>query len=328
MTGFRMMVAGLAAGLVLVAAQAHAADYKLRLHTLVKSPHPYNDMADYMKTELAAKSGGKIEVQIFDAGQLGQDPAVLGEMGLGTIDLIVSSTSNAVKQVPEFQVFSMPYLFTSLDDVMARVGPGSKAEAYFQKVYADRKLGIQLLALGVAGARNMANSEKPVNALADISGMKMRTPPSALMSKSWAALGTIPVQIAWGELYAAVQTGVAQGLEASLPGYSGAKLYEVAPYLAMTGHEMQVDHISISDRAWKKLPADLQALMLKTAQEAAVIGKVKADQYDAELVEELKAKYKVTVTTPDVGQFQAALKSLQVELAQELKLTDALASLQ
>jgi len=328
MTGFRMIVAGLAAGLALVAAQAHAADYKLRLHTLVKSPHPYNDMADYMKTELAAKSGGKIEVQIFDAGQLGQDPAVLGEMGLGTIDLIVSSTSNAVKQVPEFQVFSIPYLFTSLDDVMTRVGPGSKAEAYFQKIYADRKLGIQLLALGVAGARNMANSVKPVTALSDISGMKMRTPPSALMSKSWAALGTIPVQIAWGELYAAVQTGVAQGLEGSLPGYTGSKLYEVAPYLAMTGHEMQVDHISISDRAWKKLPADLQALMLKTAQEAAVIGKQKADQYDSDLVEELKTKHNVTVTTPNVAEFQAALKSVQTELAQELKLTDALHSLE
>ena len=328
MTGFRMIVAGLAAGLALVAAQAHAADYKLRLHTLVKSPHPYNDMADYMKTELAAKSGGKIEVQIFDAGQLGQDPAVLGEMGLGTIDLIVSSTSNAVKQVPEFQVFSIPYLFTSLDDVMTRVGPGSKAEAYFQKIYADRKLGIQLLALGVAGARNMANSVKPVTALSDISGMKMRTPPSALMSKSWAALGTIPVQIAWGELYAAVQTGVAQGLESSLPGYTGSKLYEVAPYLAMTEHEMQVNHISISDRAWKKLPTDLQALMLKTAQDAAVIGKEKADQYDGELVEELKAKYNVTVTTPNVAEFQATLKPVQVELAQELKLTDALNSLQ
>lgn len=328
MKAFRFVVAGLAAGLVLAGAQAHAADYKLRLHTLVKSPHPYNDMADYMKTTLAAKSDGKIEVQIFDAGQLGQDPAVIGEMGLGTIDLMVSSTSNGVKQIPEFQVFSIPYLFTGIDDVMAKVGPGSKAETYFKKVYEDRKLNMHLLAIGVAGARNMANSVKPVNSLADISGMKMRTPPSAIMSKSWAALGTVPVQIAWGELYAAVQTGVAQGLESSLPGYTGSKLYEVAPYLAMTGHEMQVDHISISDRAWKKLPADLQELMLKTAQEAAMVGVEKAKQYDSELVEELKAKHGVTVTEPDVKEFQAALKTVQTELADEMKLTDALNALQ
>ena len=308
------------AAVVASASAAQAADYKMRLHTLVKSPHPYNDMAGFMQSELAKRSGGAIEVKIFDAGQLGKDPAVIGEMGLGTIDLMISSTNNAAKQVPEYQIFSMPYLFGDFGDLMAKVGPGSPAESYFKQVYEDRQLNMKLLALGGSGTRNMSNSKGPVNALADIKGYKMRTPPSPMISKTWEALGTLPVTIAWGELYAGVQTGVAEALESSIPGYAGSKLYEVAPYLALTAHTIQVNHVSMSARAWDKLPADLQKVMTEVAAEASVLGIEKAKQYEADLVKKLQAENGVTVTTPDISEFQAALAPMQATLAEELDL--------
>ncbi len=306
---------------------AMAADMTMRLHTLVKSPHPYNDMAKFMADEVAKRSGGALNIKVFDAGQLGKDPAVIGEMGLGTIDLMISSTNNAAKQVPEYQVFSMPYLFTGFDDLMTKVGPGSKAEAYFQKVYADRSLNMQLLALGGSGTRNMSNAKGPVNTLADISGFKMRTPPSPMISKTWSQLGTLPVTVAWGELYAAVQTGVAEALESSIPGYSGAKLYEVAPYLALTAHTIQVNHISMSNRAWGKLSADQQKMMQAIAAEASVLGIKMATQYETQLVEKLQKEHGVTVTKPDVTEFKSALVSLQASLASELKLEAPMAAI-
>ena len=58
-------------------------------------------------------------------------------------------------------------------------------------------------------------------------------------------------------------------LESSIPGYTGSKLYEVAPYLALTGHTIQVNHVSISERAWGKLSADQQAMISKLAAEAS-----------------------------------------------------------
>jgi tripartite ATP-independent transporter DctP family solute receptor len=309
---------------LLGAGAGHAADYNFRLHTLVKSPHPYNDMAAYLKSDLEKKSGGRIAVKIFDAGQLGKDPAVISEMGLGTINLMISTTNNAVKQVPEYGIFSMPYLFSGMDDVMAKVGPGTPVEAHFQKVYADRKVGMTLLALGASGTRNLSNSVKPVTSLADIKGFKMRTPPSTMISKSWAALGTLPVSVAWGELYAAMQTKVAQALESSLPGYTGSKLYEVAPYLALTAHTIQVNHISMSTVTWDKLPGDLQKMVLASAIDATRHGVEKAKGYDANLVDKLKKEHGVTVTTPDVTEFQAVLEPVQTDLAKELDLAEEL----
>lgn len=312
---------------ILTSAGAMAADTQMRLHTLVKSPHPYNDMATFMAEEIAKRSDGAIEIKVFDSGQLGKDPAVIGEMGLGTIDLMISSTNNAVKQVPEYQVFSMPYLFAGFDDLMDRVGPDTPAEAYFRQAYDDRSLNMQLLALGGSGTRNLSNAKGPVNGLSDISGYKMRTPPSPMIAKTWAELGTLPVTVAWGELYAAVQTGVADALESSIPGYTGSKLYEVAPHLALTGHTIQVNHISMSKRAWDRLTPEQQQMFLEVAAEASVLGIEMARKYETELVDKLQSDHGVTVTRPDVAEFRETLAPLQASLATELGLEPAMAAI-
>ena len=326
MTGWKLITTSIVAS-IMATTVSMAADTTMRLHTLVKSPHPYNDMAVFMAEEIAKRSDGAIEIKVFDAGQLGKDPAVIGEMGLGTIDLMISSTNNAVKQVPEYQVFSMPYLFAGFDDLMDRVGPGTPAEAYFQQAYDDHSLNMRLLALGGSGTRNLSNAKGPVNALADISGFKMRTPPSPMISKTWAELGTLPVTVAWGELYAAVQTGVAEALESSIPGYTGSKLYEVAPYLALTGHTIQVNHVSMSQRAWDKLTPDQQKMFLEVAAEASVLGIEMARKYETDLVKTLQSEHGVTVTNPDVAEFKAALGPLQASLATELDLEPAMAAI-
>lgn len=307
---------------------ASAADFTLRLHTLVKSPHPYNDMADFMKSALETESGGRIAVKIFPGASLGKDPAVIGEMGLGTIDLMISTTNNAVAQIPEYQVFSMPYLYPDLSALMRSVAPGTPVFAFYEKVYADRGLGIKLLALGASGTRNLSNARGPVNKLADIKGFKMRTPPSPMISKTWAALGTLPVTISWSELYAGMQTGVADALESSIPGYMGSRLYEVAPYLALTAHTIQVNHISMSQRSWQKLPPDLQDLVRATAAQAVLIGSEKAMDYEAAFVKTLQAHYGVTVTRPDTKEFRLALGPVQTELAEAMRLTDILGLIQ
>lgn len=304
-----------------LAFSAQAAEHNLRIHTLVKSPHPYNDMADYMKKELEERSDGRIEVRIFDSGQLGQDPGVISEMAFGSIDLMISTASNAVQQIPEFSIFTMPYLIENMETVLEVIGPDTEAHEHFAQVFKDRGLGMTLLALGATGTRNMASADKPMESMADFKNVKMRTPPSPLDSESWAALGMLPVTVDWGELYAALQTGVAEAMEGSLPGYTGSKLYEVAPYLAMTGHQVQINHISVSDLSWNKLPEDLQELLVTVAAEANEYGLHKAIEYDANLVEELQKEHGVTVTYPNIEEIRAALAPIQGKLAADLDLT-------
>jgi len=315
---FKLAAAAILAGLA--SHSATAADFTLRIHTLVKSPHPYNDMAEFLKKEIKAKSAGRIAIRVFDAGRLGQDPAVISEIGLGTIDMMISTTSNAAKQIPEYAIFTMPYLFEGLDGVLAKVGPGTPVHAHFEGVYAKRNVGMKLLALGGSGTRNMAAAKVSVKGLDDLKGLKMRTPPSPMDSQTWAALGMLPVTVAWGELYAAIQTGVAEAMESSLPGYNGSKLYEVAPNLALTGHTVQINHTSISQKTWDKLPADLQKVVQESAAAANKLGIEKAKEYDGNLVKKLAAEKGVRVTRPDKSAFIEKLRPLQGQLAEKLNL--------
>lgn len=310
------------------ATAARAADFDLRIHTLVQSPHPYNDMADFMKSELEAKSDGRIAITIFDSGQLGQDPAVIGEVGLGTIDIMISTASNIAGEVPELAIFNMPYLFSSIDEVVDKIGPGTPVQDHFEQVFADRGVGLKLLALGASGTRNLSATTKSVMEPEDLAGLKMRTTQSPMDAETWSALGMLPVTVAWGELYAAMQTGVADAMESSLPGYTGSKLYEVAPMLAITEHTIQINHISISQLTWDRLPEDLQALVADTAVAANELGVEMAKEYDGELVEVLKTEHGVTVSYPDKDAFAAELEPIQTKLANELGLSSEYTLLQ
>lgn len=320
MSHARTIFSGAFALTLLAASPALAADFTLRLHTLVQSPHPYNDMAAAFQSEVEAASGGRIEVRIYDSGQLGQDPAIIGEIGLGTIDMMISTTSNAADHVPEYAIFTMPYLFSSMDEVVDVVGPGTPVHAHFESVYSARGIGMKLLALGGSGTRNMATRTVPVTSVDELAGLRMRTPPSPMDSETWAALGMLPVTVAWGELYAALQTGLADAMESSLPGYNGSKLYEVAPNLALTAHTIQVNHTSISQRTWNRLPEDLQDIVLQAAINANLHGIEMAKQYDSELVESLQAEHGITVTRPDTAVFIERLEPIQAAMAERLNL--------
>jgi TRAP-type transport system periplasmic protein len=308
------------AAIAMTGASAYSADFNLRIHTLVQSPHPYNDMAEYMKAEIEERSEGRIEIRIFDSGQLGQDPAVISEIGLGSIDFMISTTSNAAEQIPEYSIFTMPYLFASMDELIEAVGPGTPIHDHFEEVYEQRAVDMKLLALGGSGTRNLATANTPVESIDDLQGLRMRTPPSPMDSETWAALGMLPVTVSWGELYAAMQTGVADAMESSLPGYTGSQLYEVAPNLVLTEHTIQVNHTSMSNATWNRLPEDLQEIVMEVAIEANEHGLEMAKQYDAELVEMLQSEHGVDVFRPDTSVFREALSPIQVQLAEDLDL--------
>ncbi|MEX2644059.1 MAG: TRAP transporter substrate-binding protein [Acetobacterales bacterium] len=315
---FKLALAALVATAVLPGT-GHAQNW--RLHTLVKDPHPYNEAARHIIGELD-KVG--IKVKLFPSGTLGNDPTVFDEMRLGTVDVMISSSNNAAKHVPELQVFSLAYLWPGYEAFTAATGADGPMLKRFQALFEQKNLGIKLLGIGSGGSRNMSNGVKAVETVADIQGMKMRVPPSPVMLQVWEALGTQPVSVAWTELYAAIQTGVAQALESSIAGYTGSKLYEVAPYLALTQHEIQAGHVSVSQRSFDKLNDEQKAAVIKAGAEAAQIMTETAVADEEKLLETLKKDHGVTVTKPKIAGFQEKVEPLHESLARDMGATDLL----
>lgn len=298
----------------------------LRLHTLVTSPHPYNDAAEWFGAEIARRTGGAVRSTLFPSAQLGPDRRVLDEMRLGTVDLMISTTNNAAAQVPQYNVFSLAYLIPDYAAFRRVMRPDGKVVARIQALYEQRRTGLHLLGFMIGGTRNLS-AVRPVRTLGDLAGMKMRVPPSPAVAKQWQALGTLPVTINWAEVYTSIQTGVAEALESSLSGYIAERFYEVAPHLSLTMHEIQVGHFTMSGRSLARIPAAHRQTLIDTAAEAMEVGTRSGIAADEAVVQRARTEFtgRITVHEPDRAAFARRLVSLQDELAAGYDAADLLA---
>src|SRR5215204_2800710 len=134
------------------------------------------------------------------------------------------------------------------------------------------KAEVMLIGYAGGGIRNIF-ANKPLKTLADIKGLKVRVQGAPIWSKTFAAAGMSPTVIAYNEVYNAIQNNVIAAGENEAAGVESMKFYEVGPNLAMTEHAITIRPICFSGKTFKRLPADLQAAILKAGKEAGAHGR-------------------------------------------------------
>src|SRR5207237_5228118 len=90
---------------------------------------------------------------------------------------------------------------------------------------------------------------------------------------TFSAVGMSPTVIDYNEIYNAIQNNVINAGENEAAGVEAMKFYEVGPNLNMTQHAITIRPICFSAKTFKKLPADLQAAILKAGKEAGIYGR-------------------------------------------------------
>ncbi len=75
--------------------------------------HPLVSGAEKFAEIVAAKSGGKMKVNLFPGGTLGSDAASVSALQGGTIEIVVLNSGILASQVKDFAVFDFPFLFAS-----------------------------------------------------------------------------------------------------------------------------------------------------------------------------------------------------------------------
>tara|TARA_R110002124_G_scaffold149793_2_gene315964 strand:- start:11839 stop:12828 length:990 start_codon:yes stop_codon:yes gene_type:complete len=296
----------------------------LRLSTQANAPHPWLDAAQVLRDDVLEATDGRIKIEIFNGGALGNDATALDEMRMGTIDLLVGGTQEATPFFPQFQLFSLSYLFADAEVLRTAVAPDSAISAYFEDVYVQSGNGLKLLALTGGGVRNLSNNTRPVEKIDDISGMRMRVPGSRMDALMWETSGALPTSLPFTELYTGMQTGVVDAFESTISAYVANKLYEVAPYHAKTEHQFMVSHITMSQASFDRLSQDDQAALMKAAAHASEVAIDAGIKYDESLLEPLVKSGQVTLTEVDKAPFIAIVAPLHDEVAADLGVTDLL----
>jgi tripartite ATP-independent transporter DctP family solute receptor len=184
--------------------------------------------------QLEKKTNGRIKVEVYPLGKLGDENSTVEQAKYGAIDIIRVSASSLVKFDKQMEVVLLPYIFTSREQ-MFRVLDGTIGDKLFNGLQNNGK--VVGLAWFDAGARNFYTNRKYIKAPEDLKNMKIRVQQdSKPMSDMVKVLGAEAVPMGASDVYNALQTGVIDGAENNLPSYLSFKHNEVSRYIIIDEH--------------------------------------------------------------------------------------------
>ena len=181
----------------------------LKMGTLGSTEYFYYKGAKQMADEVAAKTGGSVEIQVFPNQQLGNERDMIEGMQLGTIDLAVINTPLLAGFDPRFQLFDMPFLFNNWDHVNKVLS--SPIGEDLKKSLETKQL--KAFAFSTAGFRHVLNYKRPIRTPEDLSGLKIRTLDNPVHVAIMNAMGANATPMQYSEVATALRQHTVDGLE-------------------------------------------------------------------------------------------------------------------
>jgi tripartite ATP-independent transporter DctP family solute receptor len=263
--------------------------------------NPRSVAAEAFAKLVGEKTEGRVTVNIAGSEQLGNDAAMLTSLRMGALDITANSQGAASGLVPEVATLGLPFLFA--DSAAAfRVLDGPIGAELGEKFVA---VGMTPLGWWDNGIRHITNSKRPINTPADLQGLTIRTPADPMTIDIFQTLGASTEQIAFSELYVALQQGVVDGQENPLANIASSKLYEVNKYISLTGHKWECNPLLMSQIALGRLGADLEPVQA-AAKEAGDLQRKLAQEAAAKHLAEFRANPELAVNEVDRAAFEAA----------------------
>ncbi len=260
------------------------------------------------------KSNGMIEISVVHSGQLGGQRELVEAVKLGTIEMALGEAGRYEAYVPEFGVFSLPFMFKDLDDYHATVdGAMGKEFAGLLK----EKAGMEILAWVDGGMRSVFIKNEPTPSVASLKGVKIRTPESAVYVNTFKALGANPTPVAAPEMYSALHSGVVDAMEGSFETAYTYKIFEVADYCLYTNHINTDISWVINAKTLSKLSPDLQKALKDAAIEARDWQRSAFGKANDEFMQKLVNEENMTIINANHEEFLNAAKPVYESTAKD-----------
>ena len=267
--------------------------------------HPVHRAMVFMSEKVKEKSGGKMIVDIYPGGQLGNERELIELLQIGSLAMTKVSTAPLEGFIPDMKIFGMPYLFQD-DQHRWNVlnGPIGKkllvsGESYFLKgmCYYD------------AGSRSFYTKNRPIKTPSDLKGMKIRVQKSQTSINMVKSLGGSATPIPWGELYTSLQQGVVDGAENNPPSFHLSKHYEVCKFYSLDEHTSIPDVLIMSTHVWSSLSQDEKIWLQTSIDESVIYQKKLWLEATKKALDHIKNSG-VEVIYPDKRLFQESVKSM------------------
>lgn len=258
----------------------------------------------FFEKELEKRSGGRIKVELFFGGVLGNERELMDLVATGALQ--GTRGGFFADANPMFNLFTLPFLVDDWDqalrlvnsDFMHRVNQGAQSR------------GFHVPATGISqGFRAHTNNRRPIRSPGDLNGLKMRVPAQEVYVQTARAFGANPQEIPYLEVYQALQTGVVDGQDNAPANIWDFKVHEVSQYLTISNYATGPDPLMINLAWYQSLPADLQSVFDEVARETLALSDRLNREKEAEYIEKLSAELEVNRLEGDALQpFREAVK--------------------
>lgn len=259
------------------------------------------------------KTNGRIKIEVYPGGQLGDEKSVIEQLQFGGIDAIRVGIGPLTGFNKEIGVLILPYIYRDTNH-MFKVLDGPIGDKMFKSLENNKIVG---LCWFDSGARNFYNTKKDVKTPDDLKGLKIRVQESPLMMNLVKVLGASPTPMAYGEVYSALQSGVIDGAENNWPSYLTTNQYEIAKHITVDEHSRIPEMIAFSKMSMDKLSADDQKILRDAAKEAAKYERTEWIKTENDAKQKIIEKGVTITKVDDIKAFQDKVKPLYSEFNKE-----------
>ena len=232
-------------------------------HSYTEAQPQHRCGAKVIADEVEKADAGMI-VKIFPASQLGADAERISSVVSGDIDVDIQGASALGAVYEPIAALDAAYAFDD-GDHLARYFD-SDASADLVKAFAD-ETGIQTLGAWSAGMRQFT-ANKAIREPGDLKGLRMRFANSPQFLMNAKALGAAATEVAYEELFLALQQGTVDGQENPIVNIDAISLDEVQDFISLSSHQAN-SNLVIIGKVWDELTSE-QKKVLQSAVDKAV----------------------------------------------------------
>lgn len=307
----RTAVIAAVAALALAWGSAAQAQTVLKYATQLPKTH-HLTKADYRFAELAnEKSGGRLKVEVYPAGQLYSGPSLVKAVTSGAIEMGIVYGGAWTGPLPLIDLFDIPFLFGDYGAVQralkGRIGELLRTEL--------DKRGVRVLSWGAYGESfSLASNKRPLRLPKDFEGMKLRAnqPMAAAALK---ALGASPVMMSSAEVYVALQRGTVDGASSGPSTIAQRKWFEVTKYTTLANASYSIWPVMINAKAWSALSPDLRKVLEEAGAAHEAMTFANAAREDDESIKLLRERQEAVhvLTAEERGEWTKRMDAVRAE---------------
>lgn len=279
-----------------------AAEFKFKLGNDLPVTHSVNVRLKEAIAAITAETQGRVAIELFPNNQLGSDSDMMSQIRSGALELATFPGTVMSTLIPQTAITGVGFAFSGYDKVWAAMdgAVGNHIRAAIEKTGM-----VPFTSVWDNGFRQITSSVRPIKTPEDLKGFKIRVPVVPLWVNMFKTLGAAPVSLPLSEAYQALQTKVADGQENPLALIESAKFFEVQKYCSLTNHSWD-GFWFVAGKQWKGVPADVQTVVAKHVNAAALKQRADIARANVDLQKLLEGKGLV-FNTVDTVPFQKAL---------------------